>query len=87
MTLQALFVFCSINVFEEYRALASLAQLLEHQPVDQRVEGSIPGQGHVLGYSVQDATNRVSLHIDLCLFLSPSFHSLKINGKNIMGED
>ena len=30
-------------------ALAGVAQWIEHQPVNQRVAGSIPSLGHMLG--------------------------------------
>ena len=40
------------NIHQEMnRALASVAQWIEHQPTNQRVTGSIPSQGTGLGCS------------------------------------
>ena len=63
-------------------ALAGVAQWIECQPVNQRVTGSIPGQGTCLGYGPgsQWGVHERQPHIDvsLPLFLPPS-SSLKIN--------
>ena len=37
------------NLKKEPRALASVAQWIEHPPANQRVTGSIPSQGTCLG--------------------------------------
>ena len=61
-------------------ALADVAQWIEHQPVNQKVAGSIPGQGTCLGCCSGlhlGACERQLINVSLPLFL-PSV-SLKIN--------
>ena len=63
-------------------ALAGLAQWIEHRPMNQRVTGSIPSQGTLLGCGPgpQWGACERQPHIDVSLpvFLLP-FPSLKIN--------
>ena len=56
-------------------ALAGVAQGIEHQPVNQKVAGSVPCQGTCLdrGSGPHLGQNKRQLHTDvsLCLFLPP----------------
>ena len=63
-------------------ALAGVAQWIEHQPVNQRVTGSIPSQGTCLGCGpgLRYGACERQPHSDVSLSLSPSLPlSLKIN--------
>ena len=46
--------------FKKYNlALAAMAQLIEHQPADQRIKGSIPSQGHMPGLQARSPVRGV----------------------------
>ena len=65
------------------RALAGVAQWIECQPTNQRVTGSIPSLGHMLGVRAMSPAGgaherQPHIEVSLPLFLPP-FPSLEIN--------
>ena len=63
---------CCLSAYKRGEALASVAQWIEHGPVNQRVTGSIPSQGTCLVCrpGPQWGTHEKQPHIDVSLPLS-----------------